>query len=193
MKKISMDDLHSNDVYEAQRPAFRQSMIEHKKNRRVALGVNASLHFEDYKTMHYQVQELMRSEKITRLEDIKEELAAYNPLIPDGSNLKVTFMIEFPDEDERRKQLARLIGIEEQVLIEIAGCKPVAPIADEDLERTTAEKTSAVHFMRYEFPPETIAAAKNGAAWTIICEHPNYRQKIQLTDSTRESLVKDFD
>lgn len=193
MKKISVDDLLSNESYDAQRAELRKAMLEHKKTRRVPLGPNASLHFEDYMTMRHQVQELMRSEKISRLEDIKEELAAYNPLIPDGHNLKVTFMIEYPEETERRRQLARLINIENQVFITVAGCEPVAPIADEDLERTTAEKTSSVHFMRYEFPAETIAAARQGAVWTIHCEHPNYTHSITLSDAIRNSLLRDFD
>ena len=193
MKKISIDDLQSNEAYEKQRPAFRQAIIEHKKNRRVALGENATLHFEDTMTMRYQVQELMRSEKMSRLDDIKEELAAYNPLIPDGQNLKATFMIEFPDEVQRREQLTRLVGIEHQVLITIAGHEPVKPVADEDLERSTAEKTSAVHFMRYEFSPASIAAARSGASWTINCEHPRYRHSVTLPDNVRKSLLKDFD
>lgn len=193
MKKISIDDLYSNEAYEAQRPAFRKAILEHKRNRRVALGANATLHFEDYMTMRYQVQELMRSEKISRLEDIKEELAAYNPLIPDGQNLKVTFMLEYPDPAERRQQLGQLIGIENQVHIIIDGCDPVAPIADEDLERSTEEKTSSVHFMRYEFPAATIAKAKAGAAWIIRCEHPNYSCEVRLPETIRAALVRDFD
>jgi hypothetical protein len=193
MKKLTLGDLHSNAIYEKERPAFRQAIIEHKKNRRVALGPNATLHFEDFMTMRYQVQELMRSERISRLEDLEEELAAYNPLIPDGSNLKVTFMIEYPDEAERRIQLTRLIGIEHKIAITIAGCAPVYPIANEDLERSTPEKTSSVHFLRFEFPPEAIAAAKAGAAWEIRCEHTSYQHATVLPEHIRAALVKDFD
>jgi hypothetical protein len=193
MKKLSVDDLLSNHAYEAQRPALRQAMLEHKKTRRVALGPNATLHFEDYMTMRHQVQELIRSEKITQAGDIQEELSVYNPLIPDGQNLKATFMIEFSDEKERRQQLARLIGIENQIFITVAGCPPVKPIANEDLQRSTEDKTSAVHFMRYEFPPATVAAAKAGAAWTMHCEHANYRHKADIPEAIRASLTRDFD
>ena len=192
MKKLTLADLLSNAAYEKQRPTLRQAILEHKKKRRVPLGPNATLHFEDRMTMRYQVQELMRSERINRLEDIEEELAVYNPLIPDGSNLKVTFMIEYPDEAERRIQLSRLVGIEHRIGIVIAGLDPVYPIANEDLERSTPEKTSSVHFMRFEFTPQAIAAAKAGAAWEIRCEHPAYQHSTVLPDPVRESLVKDF-
>ena len=192
MKKIAIDDLQSNEAYEAQRPAFRKAMIEHKNNRRVALGPNATLHFEDYMTMRYQVQELMRAEHISNVDDIREELEAYNPLIPDGENLKVTFMIEYPDEHERREQLAKLIGIENQITIKVDGLEPVHPIANEDLERSTPEKTSSVHFLRFEFPEQAIEAARNGAAWTICCDHENYRYESTVPENVRASLVKDF-
>lgn len=192
MKKIAIDDLQSNEAYEAQRPAFRKAMIEHKNNRRVELGPNATLHFEDYMTMRYQVQELMRVENINSVDDIREELEAYNPLIPDGKNLKVTFMIEYPDEDERRQQLARLIGIENKIGIKIDGLEPVFPIANEDLERSTDEKTSSVHFLRFEFHEQAIEVARNGAPWSITCDHENYRHETILPDNVRASLVKDF-
>ena len=193
MKKIAVDDLQSNEAYAAQRPAFRKAMIEHKNNRRVQLGPNATLHFEDYMTMRYQVQELMRAEHITSVDDIREELEAYNPLIPDGQNLKATFMIEYPDEAERRQQLAKLIGIETRISIVVDDQEPVYPIANEDLERSTDEKTSSVHFLRFEFPKQVIQAAKDGAPWVIRCEHENYRHETQLPDNIRSSLVKDFD
>jgi len=192
MKKIAIDDLQSNEAYETQRPAFRKAMIEHKNNRRVKLGPNATLHFEDYMTMRYQVQELMRVEKISGDDEIREELESYNPLIPDGKNLKVTFMIEYPDEDERRQQLARLIGIENNICITVAGQDPVFPIANEDLERSTDEKTSSVHFLRFEFPEQAIEAARNGALWSISCNHENYPYETNLPDNVRSSLVKDF-
>jgi hypothetical protein len=192
MKKIAIDDLQSNEAYEAQRPAFRKAMIEHKNNRRVELGPNTTLHFEDYMTMRYQVQELMRVENITGVDEIREELEAYNPLIPDGSNLKVTFMIEYPDENERRRQLARLIGIEKKISIKVDGLEPVFPIANEDLERSTEDKTASVHFLRFEFPDQAIEAAKNGAPWTISCEHENYSFETIVPDHIRSSLIKDF-
>lgn len=193
MKKIAIDDLQSNEAYAAQRPAFRKAMIEHKNNRRVALGPNATLHFEDYMTMRYQVQELMRAEHIANVDEIREELEAYNPLIPDGQNLKVTFMLEYPDESERRQQLARLIGIEHKISIQVGEYDPVYPIANEDLERSTEEKTSSVHFLRFEFPKQAIQLARDGAPWTIRCEHENYRYETTLADNVRASLIKDFD
>lgn len=193
MKKIAIDDLQSNEAYAAQRPAFRKAMIEHKNNRRVALGPNATLHFEDYMTMRYQVQELMRAEHIANVDEIREELEAYNPLIPDGQNLKVTFMLEYPDESERRQQLARLIGIEHKISIQVGEHDPVYPIANEDLERSTEEKTSSVHFLRFEFPRQAIQLARDGAPWTIRCEHENYRYETTLADNVRASLIKDFD
>ncbi|MCB1672122.1 MAG: DUF3501 family protein [Gammaproteobacteria bacterium] len=193
MKKIAVDDLQSNEAYNAQRPAFRKAMIEHKNNRRVKLGTNATLHFEDTMTMRYQVQELMRAERITSVDEIREELEAYNPLIPDGQNLKATFMIEYPDETERRQQLARLIGIEHRICIVVDGHDPVYPIANEDLERSTEEKTSSVHFLRFEFPSHIIEAAKDGANWLIRCEHENYTCEEEIPENVRTSLVKDFD
>ena len=192
MKKIAIDDLQSIEAYEAQRPAFRKAMIEHKNNRRVELGPNTTLHFEDYMTMRYQVQELMRVENITSVDEIREELEAYNPLIPDGKNLKVTFMIEYPDETERRQQLARLIGIENQISIKVDGLDPVFPIANEDLERSTDQKTSSVHFLRFEFTDEVIEAARNGAPWSIISGHENYTHEMVVPENVRSSLVKDF-
>lgn len=193
MRKLSLADLHSNTVYERERPALRRAIIEHKKNRRLPLGPNATLHFEDFMTMRYQIQELMRAERISRLDDLEGELEAYNPLIPDGSNLKVTFMIEYPDAEERRVQLSRLVGIEHAVSIQVEGCPPVTPIANEDLERSTPEKTSSVHFLRFEFSPEAVAAAKRGVPWTIQCQHPNYTYTAAIPDHIRTSLVKDFD
>ena len=192
MKKIAIDDLQSNEAYEAQRPAFRKAMIEHKNNRRVELGPNTTLHFEDYLTMRYQVQELMRVENISSVDDIREELEAYNPLIPDGKNLKVTFMIEYPDENERREQLAKLIGIENKISIKVDDLDPVFPIANEDLERSTDEKTSSVHFLRFEFPDEVIAAARKGAPWSIISDHENYTHEMVVPENVRSSLVRDF-
>jgi hypothetical protein len=193
MKKISLGDLLSIEAYEAQRPAIRQAIMEHKKTRRVPLGPNAMLHFEDYMVMRYQILELIRAEKITRQEDLEEELEAYNPLIPDGSNLKATFMLEYPDENERRERLSQLIGIEELISIRIGDSDPVYPIANEDLPRSTEDKTSSVHFLRFEFSEEQIAAARAGADWVIACEHLNYQHSTEpLPDAIRESLLRDF-
>lgn len=194
MKKLSVADIGNLESYEKQRPAIRQAIIEHKKNRRLALGPNATLHFEDYMTMKYQVQEMMRAERLRDDEAIEEELEAYNPLIPDGSNLKVTFMIEFPDENQRKEELRKLLGIENQVFIRIGDLDPVAPICNEDLERSTEDKTSSVHFMRFEFTDEMIAAARNGEPWAIYCEHPAYQHRADpVPDNIARSLTQDFD
>ena len=194
MKKIALTDLLSIEEYNAQRSAIRQSMMDHKQTRRLPLGDNASIHFEDYMVMRYQVLELIRAEKIRGTEDLEGELEAYNPLIPDGKNLKATFMLEFPDEEERRERLGQLIGIETQVSIQIDGFAAVYPIANEDLERSTEEKTSAVHFLRFEFSDEMIAAAKAGAKWAVRSEHTNYQVAVDpVPEMIRESLLRDFD
>jgi hypothetical protein len=194
MKKLALSDLLSIDAYNAQRPALRQAMMEHKKTRRVALGPNAMLHFEDYMVMRYQVLELIRAEKIVEESDLLQELDAYNPLIPDGKNLKVTFMLEYPDQAERRERLSQLIGIEELISIRIGDCDPVYPIANEDLPRSTAEKTSSVHFLRFEFTDAMIAAARAGADWSIRSEHLNYPHSVEsLPAEITRSLLRDFD
>ena len=194
MKKISISDLMSIAAYNEQRPAIRQAMMDHKKTRRLPLGPNAMLHFEDYMVMRYQVLELIRAEKISGEDELLEELEAYNPLIPDGKNLKATFMLEYPDEAERKIRLGQLIGIEELISIQIEGFDPVYPIANEDLPRSTDEKTSSVHFLRFEFTDEMIAAAKQGASWTVRSEHQNYQHSSDsIPDEIRNSLVRDFD
>ncbi len=194
MKKITLTDLMPAADYEKIRPAIRQAIMEHKKTRRVALGPNATLHFEDYMLMRYQVLEMIRAEKLSDEGELEEELKAYNPLIPDGSNLKVTFMLEYPDENERRERLRRLIGIERQVHIQIGDFEPVYAIANEDLSRTTDEKTSAVHFLRYEFSRGMIAAARAGARWAVRSEHPEYRHSTEpVPAEVTESLLRDFD
>jgi len=193
MKKLSIKDLMSIEAYSEQRPTIRAAMMEHKKTRRLPLGPNAMLHFEDARLMRYQVLELIRVEKISGEADLLEELAAYNPLIPDGKNLKVTFMLEYPDESMRKIRLSQLIGIEELISIQIDDFDPVYPIANEDLPRSTDEKTSAVHFLRFEFADDMIAAAKQGAAWTVRSEHQNYQYSSEsLSDEIRNSLVRDF-
>jgi hypothetical protein len=150
--KLSRDDLYSLEQYAEARPAFREKVLAHKKNRRLDLGTNAALYFEDRLTMQYQVQEMLRIEKIFEADGIREELDAYNPLIPDGSNWKATFMVEFPEVEERKAMLAKLVGIEDRVYVQVADFGRVHPIADEDLDRDTEEKTSAVHFLRFELP-----------------------------------------
>lgn len=194
MKTLTVSDLGSLDQYLALRPAVRQAIIEHKKNRRVDLGANASLYFEDYMTMKYQVQEMMRAEGLRDAAAIQEEIDAYSPLIPDGSNLKATFMLEFPDEYERRRRLAGLIDIEHKIWLRIDGYAKVYAIADEDLPRSTQEKTSAVHFLRFEFSPEMIQAARNRAAWSLGCDHALYLHEVTpLPENVASSLTHDFD
>lgn len=193
MKKITLADLLSVEAYEAQRPAIRQAIMEHKKTRRVALGPNAMVHFEDYMVMRYQVLETIRAEKMRDEKAILEELESYNPLIPDGKNLKATFMLEYPDPIERKERLSQLIGIEELISIQIADFAPVYPIANEDLARSTDEKTASVHFLRFEFSDEMIAAAKTGAKWALKSEHLNYQYSNDPLDlAVTQSLLRDF-
>ena len=193
MNKLSRDDLMSLEQYAEARPAFRAKVMEHKKNRRLDLGTNAALYFEDRLTMQYQVQEMLRIEKIFEAEGINEELDAYNPLIPDGSNWKATFMVEFPEVEERKEMLGQLIGIENRVYVQVVDFDRVHPIADEDLERDTEEKTSAVHFLRFEFPAEQVAALKNGASLVAGIDHENYRVEVSpVPDNIRTSLVRDL-
>ena len=194
MQKLTREDLYSLEQYADLRPEFRQKVMEHKNDRRLLLGTNAALYFEDRMTMQYQVQEMLRIERIFEAEGINEELDAYNPLIPDGSNWKATFMIEFPDVEERQQMLSQLVGIEDRVYMQVVDFDRVHPIADEDLERDTEEKTSAVHFLRFELPPEQVAALKGGAALIAGIDHENCRVEISpVPDNIRESLVNDLD
>jgi len=194
MKQLTPDDLMSLEEYHRQRPAFRAQVLAHKKNRQVEIGANATLYFEDQLTIKYQVQEMLRIERIFELEAIDEELAAYNPLIPDGANLKATFMIEFPDAEERRIELARLTGIEDTVYVQVEGHDKIMAIADEDLERSTEDKTSAVHFMRFEFDAAMCDSLKRGAALGFGIAHPNYTESVlAVAPAVRESLVADLD
>jgi hypothetical protein len=193
MNKLSRDDLYSLEQYAEMRPGFREKVLAHKKNRRLDLGTNAALYFEDRLTMQYQVQEMLRIERIFEADGINEELEAYNPLIPDGSNWKATFMVEFPDVEERKAMLAQLVGIEDRVYVQVADFDRVYPIADEDLERDTEEKTSAVHFLRFELSAEQVAALKGGASLIAGIDHENYRVEISpVPDNIRESLINDF-
>lgn len=194
MDKLTRQDLHSLEDYSAMRNEFRAQVIQHKKNRVLQVGPNVTMHFEDRLVMHYQIQEMLRAEKIFESEGIQEELDAYNPMIPDGSNWKVTFMIEFPDPHERAVRLKELIGIEDATYVQISGRDKVNPISDEDLPRETAEKTSSVHFMRFELTPEMVSDLKNGAALSVGIDHPKYQHAIEaLPASMRDSLVADLD
>lgn len=193
MNKLARADLFSLEQYAEKRKSFRAEVLEHKKNRAVRIGLNATLYFEDRLTMQYQIQEMLRIEKIFEAEGIQEELDAYNPLIPDGSNLKATFMMEYDDVDERRVQLARLVGIEDKTWVRVEGFDKVYAIANEDLERTTDEKTSSVHFMRFELSDAMIAAINSGAALSAGIDHPNYTDEVNpLPDNIRASLVADL-
>jgi len=194
MEKLSRENLYSLEEYSSIRNEFRQSVITHKLNRRLPLGTNATLYFEDRLTMQYQVQEMLRIERIFEAEGIQEELDAYNPLIPDGSNWKATFMVEFPDADERRAMLHRLVDIENRVWMQVGNHEPVFPIADEDLERADENKTSAVHFLRFELSADDIEALKNGEPLAAGIDHEIYQVDVRpVPDNIRLALVKDLD
>lgn len=193
MNKLTRESLYSLEQYAEARPTFRAKVLEHKKNRKLMIGEHATLYFEDLLTIQYQVQEMLRIEKIFDREGIEDELGAYNPLIPDGSNWKATFMIEYGDPDERRRVLKTLVGIEDKVWMQVDGFDKVYAIANEDLERSTDEKTSAVHFMRFELSSEAVAAVKKGAAINAGIDHDNYRQHLSpIPQAIRDSLVKDL-
>ena len=194
MQKLTKEELYSLEEYSEMRSEFRAKMIEHKKNRVLRLGEHASLHFEDRILMQYQVQEMLRAEKIFEAQGIQEEIDAYNPLIPDGSNWKATFMLEYDDENVRRVRLGELIGIEKTVWVEVDGFDKVYPICNEDLERETDEKTSSVHFMRFELSDEMRKALKNGVAISAGIEHEKYSVTIDaVSEGMRASLVDDVD
>ena len=178
MDKLATSDLMSLEQYARQRPQFRARVLEHKKSRSVAVGPNVTWLFEDRLTIQYQVQEMLRAERIFEPEGIEEELSAYNPLIPDGRNWKVTLLIEFPDERERRARLAQLKGIEERCWVAVAGHERVFAIADEDLERENEEKTSSVHFLRFELTSDMASALKAGAAVSMGVDHDEYRHEV---------------
>lgn len=194
MNQLSRADLWSLEEYAEIRPGFRAEVMAHKKNRQLQLGGHARLYFEDRLTIKYQIQEMLRIEKVFEADGIAEELEAYNPLIPDGHNWKATFMIEYPDVDERRRALAQLIGIEDRVWVRIGRFERVFAIADEDLERETEEKTSSVHFLRFELSAEMVAAAKGGEPIAAGIEHERYDHVLDpLPPALRESLVADLD
>ena len=191
--KLTRDDLYSLEKYAEVRKDFRARVLAHKKDRKVLIGPVATLYFEDRMTMHYQIQEMLRVERIFEAAGIQDELDAYNPLIPDGNNWKATFMIEVPDVDERRRVLAQLVGVEDRVWVKVGDAERVYAIADEDMERETEEKTSSVHFVRFELTAAMVAAAKHGAAISIGIDHPEYRHSVEpVDDAVRASLVGDL-
>ena len=193
MAKISRDSLMSLEAYARARKDFRAKVIAHKKNRTVALGEHVTLVFEDELTIRYQVQEMLRVERIFEEGGIQEEIDAYNPLIPDGRNFKATMMIEYEDVDERRAALARLKGIEDRTWIRVEGCAPVYAVADEDLERETEQKTSAVHFLRFELTGEMVESLKYGVGLAVGIDHPHYSAAVDpLPAEVRSALLRDL-
>lgn len=193
MPAITRNSLMSLEQYARERPAFRARVLAHKRNRSLALGDHLTLIFEDELTIRYQIQEMLRIEKIFEENGINGELDAYNPLVPDGSNFKATMLIEYPDVEERRRMLARLKGIEDRVWVRVEGCEPVRAIADEDLERENEEKTSAVHFLRFELTAEMKSRLKQGAALAVGADHPNYAAEVSaVPENLHQSLLSDL-
>ena len=192
MNKLSRNDLFTLETYSVERPDFRARVLAHKANRRVEIGPHATLYFEDALTMQYQVQEMLRIERIFEADQIQEELDAYNPLIPDGTNLKATFMLEYPEVEERREALARLLGIEKAVWLEVNGNERIRPIANEDLERETSDKTSAVHFLRFELAPQDIAGFKNTAPVHFGIDHSEYSHQVKISSDIKQALAADL-
>ena len=190
---ITRESLMGLETYAKTRIEFRKQVMEHKKNRSVYLGNHVTLLFEDEMTLRYQVQEMLRAERIFEQSGIRDELDAYNPLIPDGSNWKATMLIEYPDPVERARMLASLKGIEDCVWVEVKGAATVYAIADEDLERENEEKTTSVHFLRFELAPDMIRSLQAGAARSIGIDHPACMSHVeQVGDATRASLLQDL-
>jgi|KBSMisStaDraftv2_1062788.scaffolds.fasta_scaffold311680_1 hypothetical protein len=193
MPAITRDSLMSLEQYAKVRNEFRANVMAHKKIRTVHLGDHVTLQFEDEMTMRYQIQEMLRAERMFEEEEIRAELSAYNPLIPDGGNWKVTMLIEYTEVEERRFALSRMIGIEDRVWVQIEGCPRVYAIADEDLDRETEEKTSSVHFLRFELDPSMKKALSGGANIRMGVDHPNYQATLDpVGPVVRDSLVKDL-
>ena len=190
---LTRDDLFSLEEYAVARPEFRKKVIAHKKNRIVPVGPNATIHFEDSLTMQYQIQEMLRIERIFEPEGIQEELDVYNPLIPTGSNLKATFMFEWDDPEERVKWLKKLVGAEDRIWVQVEGFEKVYGIANEDLERSTPDKTSSVHFLRFELTDGMKQALKNGAKLKVGIDHPEYAHEVEVPENVRASLLEDLE
>jgi hypothetical protein len=192
MNKLQRHDLLTLEAYAAQRSEFRARVMAHKKNRKVHLGSHLTFLFEDRLTIQYQVQEMLRIEKIFEASGINEELEAYNPLIPDGKNLKATLFVEYEDVEERKRELARLAGMERHVALTVAGHAPVTAIADEDMDRSTEEKTAAVHFLRFELDDAMISDWNAGAAVTLASTHPQMHARVTFSEPLRKALAADF-
>lgn len=189
---ITRDSLLSLEAYARVRKDMKARVIPHRRLRTVSLGEHMTVQFEDETTIRYQIQEMLRVEKIFEEEGILQELEAYNPLVPDGSNWKATLLLEYPDMHERKRELARLIGVEDRMFVEVEGQPRVYAIADEDLDRENAEKTSSVHFLRFEFPPAVAAAVRAGAAVKLGCDHRNYPAHVNIAPDTLASLAGDL-
>lgn len=194
MQKVTKDSLLTLEAYAKARPEWVERLRSHRRNRRLAIGEHVTLHFEDELTVRFQIQEMLRIEKTFEEAGIQDELEVYNPLIPDGSNFKATMMIEYGDPEVRRRELQKLRGVENAVWLEVAGHARVTAIADEDLERANEEKTSAVHFMRFELGAEMVSALKSGAALAAGVEHEAYRAEVRpVPAKVRDALVQDLD
>lgn len=194
MKKLDRSALWSLEEYAEMRSDFKTKVIAHKQNRQLPIGPNVTIYFEDNLTVQYQIQEMLRIERIIEAAAIDEELGTYNPLIPDGSNWKATFMIEFTDETERKVALAKMRGIEDSIWMQVEGHDKVTPFANEDLERTNDDKTSAVHFLRFELDQEMINSLKNGANLSAGITHAEYHHIVDVVpDRVRKLLLEDLD
>jgi hypothetical protein len=193
MKKLAAEDLFTLERYARERSAFRARVIAHKANRQLAVGPHLRWCFEDRLTIQYQLQEMLRTERIFEPEAIAQELESYIPLIPDGSNWKVTLLIEYPDPEERRVALTRLKGVEDGCWIQVSGHERVFALADEDLERENEEKTSAVHFLRFELDVAMVRGLRAGAQLQVGVEHPVYQHQLQVAAAPRSALIADLD
>ena len=194
MEKLNKTDLYSLEQYSEKRKAFRAQVMAHKLNRRLAIGPNATLYFEDRLTIQYQIQEMLRIEKIFETAAIEEELETYNPLIPDGSNWKATFMLEYDDPEQRKIQLAQMLGIDKAVWMKVGEHEAITPVSNEDLERETETKTSSVHFLRFELSPEMLGDLKQGARISAGIDHKAYNYELSpIPANIQTALIKDLD
>jgi len=192
MPQIARESLLSLEAYARSRSEFRARAIEHKRRRTVHVGEHLTLLFEDELTVRYQIQEMLRVERIFEEADIRGELDAYNPLVPDGSNWKATMLLEYPDPGERQARLAELKGVERRIWVQVEGCERVYAIADEDLERENEEKTSSVHFLRFELSAEMVRALRHNAGLTMGADHPHYQASAPIGPETKRSLIEDL-
>ena len=192
MRRIRRESLLTLEAYARERTDFRARVIEHKKRRTVQLGDSVTLIFEDELTIRYQIQEMLRVERIFEEQGIQNELETYNPLVPDGRNFKATMMLEYTDPEERQRWLAKLIGIQDKVWIQVQGFERVGAIADEDLARENEQKTSSVHFLRFELSDAMAQALKSGVGLSIGIDHPHYRTHLEVPVAVRDALVKDL-